>query len=519
MQTKIDFTAPDYVAILKERQDRLVMIRKNPKKRNGMLAHYRKGGAQGCIDFIEDWMFTYDPRREIQWLPFCLFPKQKEFMYWLHDHFISKDDGLVEKSRDVGLTWMCMAFSIWLWRFTESKIGFGSRKEALVDHLGDPDSIFEKGRMILSHFPREILPKKFDLAKHAGFLKIINPQTGAAITGEAGDNIGRGGRNTIYFKDEAAFYERPMRIEAALSQNSDVKIDLSTPNGTGNPFHNKRQSYVEEDIFVFDWRDDPRKTPEWYAEQERKLDPIILAQEVNRDYGASVEGVVIPLRWVKAAINLDLPANGSTEAGLDVADEGKDQNALVIRKGVVVRFIDSWHKGNTTQTTQKAAFICREHRCHSLRYDKIGVGAGVKGELSNAGYADIIPVPINSSSSPTPGWYSEEKKNEDMFLNYRAQMWWGLRRRFEKTYEYVTEGREYPADELISIPDDRELQNEISSPKYKFSGAGRVQIESKKDMARRGIKSPNKADALAICFGPVRIKRAGSWGNRERKAA
>jgi len=88
----------------------------------------------------------------------------------------------------------------------------------------------------------------FDIKWHAPHLKIVNPETESTITGEAGDNIGRGGRNSIYFKDESAFYEHPLTIDAALSQNSDVKIDVSTPNGIGNPFYQKR--FAGEDTSI-----------------------------------------------------------------------------------------------------------------------------------------------------------------------------------------------------------------------------------------------------------------------------
>ena len=112
---------------------------------------------------------------------------------------------------------------------------------------------------------------------------------GTIIKGEAGDNIGRGGRSSIYFKDESAFYERPDKIEAALSQNSDVKIDVSTPNGTGNPFYRKRHG-GQIPVFTFHWRQDPRKDQAWYDNQKRILDPVILAQEVDIDYTSSAIG-------------------------------------------------------------------------------------------------------------------------------------------------------------------------------------------------------------------------------------
>jgi phage terminase large subunit len=347
-------------------------------------------------------------------------------------------------------------------------------------------------------------------------MKILNPQTGASITGEAGDNIGRGGRSTLYFKDESAFYERPDLIEAALSQNSDVKVDVSTPNGIGNPFYRKRQSYPERKIFVFDWRDDPRKDEAWYRRQVETLEPWIVAQEVDRDYAASVEGVVIPSKWIQAAVGLRLPATGIRQAGLDVADEGEDSNCLAVRKGVVVESVTPWREGNTTQTARKAWALCQACAADVLCFDSIGVGAGVKGEMASLreGRADAPPfvVGISTATSDLPGLYAEGKANRDMFVNLRAQLWWSMRRRFERTWEHVSEVREWPVDELISIPPDTELIAELGQPLYFHNGAGKLQIEGKKDMKKRGVRSPNRADALMLAFTPQEHVGYGRFG-------
>ena len=73
----------------------------------------------------------------------------------------SQSAGLVEKSRDMGATWTTVAFSVWLWLFRPgSAIGFGSRKELLVDRLGDMDSIFEKIRYTIKMLPGFLLPRR-----------------------------------------------------------------------------------------------------------------------------------------------------------------------------------------------------------------------------------------------------------------------------------------------------------------------------------------------------------------------
>lgn len=505
--TQLDFKNPDYQPIIQARTERLLNLRAKPKYIKPVLRHYETHP----IDFIEDWMWTYDPRRKPTIMPFILWPRQKEYIYWLWDKFIEKEDALVEKSRDAGATYLNMAFSIWLWRFHRGvKISFGSRKEMLVDRLGDPDSIFEKGRMILKYMPPEVLPVGFNHDVHAPFLKILNPENGSAITGEAGDNIGRGGRSSMYFKDESAFYERPQRIEAALSQNSDVKIDVSTPNGNGNPFYTKRHS-GKIPVFTFSWRDDPRKDDAWYQKQVDILDAVTVAQEIDIDYAASVEGICIPAKYVKAAIDLDIPAEGTKTAGLDVADEeGVDENVLIKRHGVVIRkeWIKHWKGIDTTLTARKAHGHCVVIDADILNYDSIGVGAGVRGELNSLRASKKIRVKyaaVNVGEKPTHGYFEPGKKNRDMFGNLKAQLYWEMRRRFERTYEHVTGIKKYPYDQLISIPNHPQLISETSQTKYGHNEAGQIVIETKKALKARGLKSPNFFEALLIAFAKGKL--------------
>ena len=58
--------------------------------------------------------------------------------------------------------------------------------------------------------------------------------------------------------------------------------------------------------FRFHWRDDPRKDENWYAKQVAELDPVTVAQEIDIDYSASVEGILIPSTWVQAAVDAHL---------------------------------------------------------------------------------------------------------------------------------------------------------------------------------------------------------------------
>lgn len=519
----IDYKNPDYVSIIAERQKNLDKLRRDPLLFQAAKMHYSKNTA----DFIDDWCWTYDPRKENAYLPFILFPKQRELIEWLDNCYMDKEDGLIEKSRDMGITWVTCAWAATKFLFKDGiKISFGSRKEKLVDELGNSDSIFEKIRIILRMIPIEFLPYYQDQMgnwmmykedRDAMHLRIINRASGATITGEAGDNIGRGGRSSIYFKDESAFYERAEKIEAALSQNSDVKIDLSTPNGAGNPFYLKREQKTVR-IFTFHWTSDPRKDQKWYDDQCKKFEKHIIAQELDIDYQASIEGICIPPEWVKASINFcekyNIVPTGEKQCGLDVADDvDRDANAMVIRHGIEAQQLHTWGGISVGQSMTKCYDICESQGVELIKFDNIGVGAGAKSKVYEIYEVKTNPIQIegiNAGSTKMIGEWETGKKNVDQFQNMKALMWWNVRRRFKKTYEYVNNIEKHDPDECISIKGEfHELIRQLSLPRHFTNENGKIKIEPKDSLRARGIKSHDEADAFVLAFSPLMKYKSG----------
>ena len=460
--------------ILYNRILRLAKLRQEPKQFVALYAYYK----DNPVDFINDWCVTYDPRVNPSTLPFTLYPKQKDYIEWLKARWVNREDGLTEKSRDAGVTWLACAFSVWLFLFHDGqKIGWGSRKEALVDSLGDPDSIFEKMRMILSSLPKEFLPKNFSIKNDATYMKIINTDNGSMIRGEAGDNIGRGGRSSIYFKDESAFYERPERIEAALSANSDVKIDISTPNGNGNPFYRKRFG-GEIPVFTFHWKDDPRKDEDWYREQKRRLDPVIVAQEIDISYDASVDNVLISGDLVDAAMRTrmtDIEQSPDTPIilGVDVARFGSDKTVIAIRQGRIVSGISIYEKLDTMQIVAAVMNLCNTMAVSAVFIDETGVGAGVVDRLMEVCRSYVSGINFGG------------KPDAQNYFNKRAEMWGELNEWLKGT---------------VSLPNNSQVKTDLCGLRYKYNSNGQLVLESKDDAKKRGIKSPDIGDAIALTF-------------------
>lgn len=489
------------------REDRLDAIRQDAE----LLALLRAKYARDPLLFLDHWAVTYDPRVKPSLMPFVMFPRQREFIAWLHGRFESRENGLVEKCRDAGFTWLAIAYALWAWLFRGPvKIGVGSRKALLVDRIGDPDSIFEKARIQLRYLPPELLPAGFSVARDAASMRIVNPDTGAAITGEAGDQIGRGGRSSMYVLDEAAFIERPELVDAALSQNSDCIIEGSTvnPGAVGGPFHRKRlRAEGTPALFEFDWRHDPRHDQQWYAQQQQRHDPAVVSSEIDRVWESGAENAVCPAAWVRAARELQLAGAGKRIGGGDVGG-GSDLSVLVVKHGPAVEKPITWSDPDVINTAGYFADLCAQHRVDLLNYDVFGIGGGVMAALKRL--PGVRAAGINVGQPASERVWPDGKKSREKFLNLKAELWWLMRDALHKTFEHVAwlesggeRGRKHAADELLSLPDDDTLCGQLSSVRWHRTPAGKIQIETKEELQKRGVKSPDHADALALAFAPT----------------
>jgi hypothetical protein len=152
-----------------------------------------------------------------------------------------------------------------------------------------------------------------------------------------------------------------------------------------------------------------------------------------------------------------------------------------------------------------------------VQYDCIGVGASVKAEynrLKSEGQLNgEVFVPWSAGSSPLfkKGRVIKGDKNtprnKDFYSNLKAQAWWQLRNRFEKTHRAVSGDAEYDPSELISIPSNikhrHDVETELAQPTYSTNSRGQVVIDKKPS----GTKSPNIADAIVMCYWPVKQRK------------
>lgn len=186
---------------------------------------------------------------------------------------------------------------------------------------------------------------------------------------------------------------------------------------------------------------------------------------------------LIPLNKIEGAIERELPAEGDKQIGIDIARYGSDKTVFVCRQGKKIIDLESFYHQDLMQTVGKAIQFMNKHGKPTTVIDAIGVGAGVVDRLLEQKF-EVIGCNV-----------AEKAEDDEHFANQRSEFYWGLRQRF--------------ADDDIDLPDDEQFLSELSKIKYKVNSRGQTLIESKEDIKKRGLPSPDYADALMLAFAPL----------------
>lgn len=213
-------------------------------------------------------------------------------------------------------------------------------------------------------------------------------------------------------------------------------------------------------------------------------------------------GGLIPLSWIRAAQERDLtpmlqepvhPGSTATKEQLEIFEQalkrwraipnrlgcdvggGGDSSCVAHRRGPVVRVIREDHIPDTMVTTGNVIADLRRTGAEYVNVDYIGLGRGVvdRGREQNLPFVPIVS--------------GEAAHDSESFANRRAELWWGLRERFE-------------SGDIDIDPEDQDLADELASIRYKRTSSGKIQIESKEEAKKRGVASPNRADAIMFAF-------------------
>ncbi len=253
--------------------------------------------------WIENFVWIFEPRSAGKFIPNSgMIPMSMTDEYAYQQRILKViveciqqgKDLFIEKSREMGLSWLLMVAVTWGWLFHGWSALVGSRKEELVDRLGDMDSLLPKVRFIIKRTPWWMLPRNFNMDKHANWKNIINPKTEGTISGESNnENFGSGGRRTVAILDEFAKWTHTDRAAwTSLAQTTPCRIAVSTPYFKNNKFHelSKDEHIVKLRVH---YSENPKKnTPEWIAEQKKRLKEQEFAQELDIDYSGTTQAGV-----------------------------------------------------------------------------------------------------------------------------------------------------------------------------------------------------------------------------------
>ena len=240
---------------------------------------------------------------------------------------------------------------------------------------------------------------------------------------------------------------------------------------------------TEEDVEErkLDWGEDhPLYQGSILARFPDMLDDSLLSRSAIEAAVARWQGLV-PSPGVGASLvgaqRTDPPSvdpSSPLRLGVDVARFGSDKTALCVRRGWTVEYLRSFSRIDTMRTAGEAFTLVRDHDIPAAFVDEGGLGAGVVDRLRE------LRAPVHGVQ------FGGKARQSGRFANMRAELFWELRRLFN--------------DNLIAIPPDEELISQLLGLRYDVTSAGQVKMESKSSLRRRGLRSPDKADALALAF-------------------
>lgn len=233
-------------------------------------------------------------------------------------------------------------------------------------------------------------------------------------------------------------------------------------------------------------------TREWIEDRKKdwgESNPLYISK-VLAEFPEEAEDVLILLSWVDAAKNAILEASGPKGLGVDVARFGTDWTVITAIHGSKVLEIKAFQGKDTMQTVGWTINTMRKWDipAHSTCIDDVGVGGGVTDRLHEEGH---MVQPVNAGA-----------KTEDpgQFFNLSAEMHWAMRKRFETGN--------------IDIPDNEQLLSQLPARKYSMTSKNQIKIESKDEMKKRGLKSPDFADSLVLAIHGQKFHAAGEGGPR-----
>lgn len=270
--------------------------------------------------FVNTMLWVFEPREAID-LPFVTWPFQDR-VFTLFEKSIGKTDLGLEKSRDMGASWMFLTSFFYRWLFRPRQaFGLVSRTEDAVDKKDDPDCLMWKLDYHYRNLPRWMQPKCRRVQ-----LSMANEDNHSVITGySATADVARGGRKLAFGLDELAAWQIDSGFAAWASTQhvTNSRVAVSTPQGMAGVFADQMKKKDAAMIKVsVHWSEHPQKQRGLYRSTDGNLEVIDTTYDFPPDYPFVLDGKLRSPWYDEECRRHPVPALIAQELDIDYGGSG-----------------------------------------------------------------------------------------------------------------------------------------------------------------------------------------------------